>query len=111
MFRASPLRARYNSFDSERYVLTLDDRAWRDDDVSPRLVRVAPDFLLRLLHLERAEIAQDDLVVIGECRGDRVERILDDVEHLLLGQPGLVADLHDEITLGYCVHIVRLRVG
>jgi hypothetical protein len=29
-FRNSPLGARYNSFDSERYVLTLDDRAWRD---------------------------------------------------------------------------------
>jgi hypothetical protein len=29
-FRDSPLGTRYNSFDSERYVLTLDDRAWRD---------------------------------------------------------------------------------
>ena len=30
VFRDSPLGARYNSFDSERYVLSLDDRAWRD---------------------------------------------------------------------------------
>ncbi len=30
IFRESPLAARYNSFDSERYVLTLDDRRWRD---------------------------------------------------------------------------------
>jgi hypothetical protein len=30
VFRDSPLGARYNSFDSERYVLTRDDRAWRD---------------------------------------------------------------------------------
>jgi hypothetical protein len=30
MFRDSPLGASYNSLDSERYVLTLDDRAWRD---------------------------------------------------------------------------------
>ena len=30
VFRDSPLGARYNSLDSERYVLTLDDRAWRD---------------------------------------------------------------------------------
>lgn len=30
VFRDSPLAARYNTFDSERYVLTLDDRAWRD---------------------------------------------------------------------------------
>ena len=29
-FRTSPLGARYNSFDSERYILTLDDRRWRD---------------------------------------------------------------------------------
>jgi hypothetical protein len=28
--RKSPLGASYNIFDSERYVLTLDDRAWRD---------------------------------------------------------------------------------
>ena len=29
-FVESPLRARYNIFDSERYLMTLDDRAWRD---------------------------------------------------------------------------------
>jgi hypothetical protein len=30
VFRETPLGARYNSFDSERYILTLNDRAWRD---------------------------------------------------------------------------------
>lgn len=30
VFRETPLGARYNSFDSERYVLTMNDRAWRD---------------------------------------------------------------------------------
>jgi hypothetical protein len=30
VFRDSPLGARYNSFDSERYVLSLEDRTWRD---------------------------------------------------------------------------------
>ncbi len=30
VFRSTPLRARYNSFDSERYVLTLEEHAWRD---------------------------------------------------------------------------------
>jgi hypothetical protein len=30
VFRDSPLGARYNTFDSERYVLTLADRDWRD---------------------------------------------------------------------------------
>ena len=30
VFRNTPLRARYNSFDSERYVLTLEEHAWRD---------------------------------------------------------------------------------
>jgi hypothetical protein len=30
VFRNTPLGARYNTFDSERYVLTLDDRSWRD---------------------------------------------------------------------------------
>jgi hypothetical protein len=30
VYRDSPLGARYNTFDSERYVLTLNDRAWRD---------------------------------------------------------------------------------
>ena len=29
-FRETPLGTRYNTLDSERYVLTLDDRAWRD---------------------------------------------------------------------------------
>jgi hypothetical protein len=30
IFRDSPLGARYNSFDSERYILSLEDHAWRD---------------------------------------------------------------------------------
>ncbi|MBD3867932.1 MAG: peptidase M64 [Acidobacteria bacterium] len=30
VFRNSPLGARYNSLDSERYILSLEDRAWRD---------------------------------------------------------------------------------
>jgi hypothetical protein len=30
VFRETPLGTRYNSFDSERYVLTLEDRRWRD---------------------------------------------------------------------------------
>ncbi|MCP4202344.1 MAG: peptidase M64 [bacterium] len=30
LFRDTPLGTSYNSLDSERYVLTLDDRAWRD---------------------------------------------------------------------------------
>lgn len=30
IFRNTPLGTRYNSFDSERYVLTLEDRLWRD---------------------------------------------------------------------------------
>jgi len=30
VFRGSPLGARYNTFDAERYVMTLRDRAWRD---------------------------------------------------------------------------------
>jgi hypothetical protein len=30
IFRATPLSARYNSFDSERYILTLEDHTWRD---------------------------------------------------------------------------------
>ena len=44
-FRESPLGARYNSFDSERYVLTLQDRAWRD------IASAAPyDFVLILVN-------------------------------------------------------------
>jgi hypothetical protein len=45
VFRDTPLGARYNSFDSERYVLTLDDRAWRD------VAAAAPyDFVLILVN-------------------------------------------------------------
>jgi hypothetical protein len=45
IFVDSPLGARYNTFDSERYVLTLDDRAWRD------IAAAAPyDFVLLLVN-------------------------------------------------------------
>ncbi|HXV75812.1 MAG TPA: M64 family metallopeptidase [Candidatus Polarisedimenticolaceae bacterium] len=45
VFRDSPLGARYDTFDSERYVLTLDDRAWRD-----RAAVVPYDFVLILVN-------------------------------------------------------------
>ena len=45
IFRTTPLGARYNTFDSERYVLSLDDRAWRD------VAAAAPyDFVLILIN-------------------------------------------------------------
>jgi len=45
VFHETPLGARYNTFDSERYVLTLEDRAWRD------LAAVVPyEFVLILLN-------------------------------------------------------------
>ena len=45
VFRRSPLGTRYNTFDLERYVLTLDDRSWRD------VAAVAPyDAVLILLN-------------------------------------------------------------
>ncbi len=45
IFRDSPLGTRYNTFDSERYVLSLEDRAWRDAAAS------APyDFVLILVN-------------------------------------------------------------
>ena len=47
LFRDTPLGARYNSFDSERYVLTLDDRGWRD------LAAAAPYDVVLILVNER----------------------------------------------------------
>jgi hypothetical protein len=45
VYRDSPLGARYNSFDSERYVLSLTDRRWRD------AAAAAPyDFVLMLVN-------------------------------------------------------------
>ncbi len=45
VFRDGPVGARYNSFDSERYVLTLEDRRWRD------VAAAAPyDFVLILVN-------------------------------------------------------------
>ena len=44
-FHDSPLGTRYNIFDSERYVLTLDDRRWRD-----RAAAAPYDFVLILVN-------------------------------------------------------------
>jgi hypothetical protein len=45
VFRDTPLGTSYNSLDSERYILTLDDRAWRD------VAAAAPyDFVLILVN-------------------------------------------------------------
>ena len=45
IFRDTPLGTRYNIFDSERYVLTLDDRRWRD-----RAAAAPYDFVLILVN-------------------------------------------------------------
>lgn len=45
VFRDSPLGARYNTFDSERYVLSLEDRRWRDAAAGTPY-----DFVLMLLN-------------------------------------------------------------
>jgi hypothetical protein len=48
VFRETPLGTRYNSFDSERYVLTLEDRDWRD------VAAAAPyDFVLILVNEQK----------------------------------------------------------
>ena len=48
MFRDSPLGASYNALDSERYVLTLQDRDWRD------VAAAAPyDFVMILVNSEK----------------------------------------------------------
>lgn len=48
LFRESPLGSSYNSFDSERYILTLNDRDWRD------IAAAAPyDFVLILVNSEK----------------------------------------------------------
>ncbi|MGB5293616.1 MAG: M64 family metallopeptidase, partial [Thermoanaerobaculia bacterium] len=48
MFRDSPLGASYNTLDSERYVLTLQDRDWRD------VAAAAPyDFVMILVNSEK----------------------------------------------------------
>jgi hypothetical protein len=48
LFRNSPLGASYNTLDSERYVLTVNDRAWRD------VAAAAPyDFVLILVNSEK----------------------------------------------------------
>jgi hypothetical protein len=45
IFRDSPLGCRYNSFDSERYILSLQDQKWRD------IAAAAPyDFVLMLVN-------------------------------------------------------------
>ncbi len=48
LFRNSPLGTSYNTFDSERYILSLNDRAWRD------VAAAAPyDFVLILVNSEK----------------------------------------------------------
>ena len=48
LFRNTPLGASYNSLDSERYVLTLQDRAWRD------VAAAAPyDFVMILVNSDK----------------------------------------------------------
>jgi hypothetical protein len=48
LFRETPLGASYNSFDSERYILSLDDRGWRDVAASTPY-----DFVLMLVNSEK----------------------------------------------------------
>src|SRR5690606_22209017 len=84
--------------------LELDDRAGRNGHRRLRLVGIAPDLRLGLGDLKGAEVAEHDVVVGGETGGHFLNEGLHDVEYFLLSQSRLVADAHDEISLGNSGH-------
>ena len=55
---------------------------------------VAPDTRLCQSDFENAEIAQLDILSLGECFGNIIQGFLDDVENVLLNKPRLLADPH-----------------
>ena len=96
--------------------LEFDDSSWRDDDVGAGAIGIPADFGFGLPDLEGTEVAKDDFIAIGEVSGDGVEEVLHDVEDLLLGHAGVIADFYDEIAFGdglcHSIHLgggIRVR--
>lgn len=68
--------------------------------VSLRLVRVAANFGLPNLYNEHAEIAELDLVALGQRFGDVIQGLLNHIQDLVLNQPGFLVDANDEFAFG-----------
>jgi hypothetical protein len=79
-------------------------RARRDDEAAPRLIRVPADARPGEFHLEDTEIAQLDTVPASESFDDLIERLLNDLEYLMLNKPCVVADVKNDFPFRQCSH-------
>ena len=64
-----------------------------DGKTAARHVGVPPHPWLRELDLEDSEIPEFDVVSLGQRLNNLVERLLDDLEHIMLHQPRFIADV------------------
>lgn len=76
-----------------------------DDHIMFGFVGIAADAGFGQADFENTEVAELDIATGGEGLGDAVESELDDAENFLLGESGLFADLHYQISFGEVGHI------
>src|SRR5207247_2258943 len=56
---------------------------------------------LAILHLERAEATDLDVLACGQSPGDSFQELIDRVGHVLLGKPRALRDFVDDFCLGH----------
>ena len=81
--------------------LELDDRTLGNGHISARIVRITSHPRFSDFYLEDAKITQLDLFALCNSFSDVVKSSLNDIEDLLLHQPGLIADAADEVSFGH----------
>ena len=81
--------------------LELDNGAFRNWHVGAGIVRIAANTRFSDFDLEDAKITQLDLFATCNSFSDVVKGCLNDIEDLLLHQPGLIADADDEVSFGH----------
>lgn len=79
--------------------LKLDDCSWGNGDVSGRSIRITADPCFPNLYFENSEIPEFNFLSLRDSIGNVVERFLHDREHILLNEPGFLADSHYQVTL------------
>ena len=79
--------------------LEFNDGALGDGDIGGGGIRVAPDACAADFDLEDTEIAQFDLVALGDSLRDVIKGFLNNIQNLLLYKARFGADPDNQVTL------------
>ena len=90
--------------------LEFHHRPRRNRHIRLRTIWIPPDPGFTRFDFKNSEIAEFDFVAFGKGLSDVIERLLDDIEHLLLGELTLLANASYQVAFCKCHKVLWLMV-